>query len=87
MKRNTLPIAMTFALAGLLPMHVALAATTLTSVTVSPANPRAGEEVKVTINGNVESTNCGIRMEFGSADMPREEFVLSDRGGAITFND
>ena len=83
MKRNTLPIAMTFALAGLLPMHVALAATTLTGVTVSPANTRAGEEVKITINGNVESTNCGIRMEFGSADMPREEFVLSDRGGQL----
>ena len=83
MKCNTLPIALTFALATLLPMHAAQAATTLTGITVSPANPRVGEEVKITINGNVESTNCGIRMEFGSADMPREEFVLSDRGGQL----
>ena len=83
MKRNTLPIALTFALATLLPMHAAQAVTTLTGVTVSPANPRVGEEVKITINGNVESSNCGIRMEFGSGDMPREEFVLSDKGGQL----
>ena len=83
MQRNTLPIALTFALATLLPMHAAQATTTLTGVTVSPANPRVGEEVKITINGNVESSNCGIRMEFGSGDMPREEFVLSDKGGQL----
>ena len=77
MKRTTL----LFALAALLPMHVVLAATTVTGVTVSPTNPRAGEEVKITINGTVESPNCGIRMEFGSGDMPREEFILSDKGG------
>lgn len=72
-----------FALIALLPIQVALAATTLTGVTVSPANPRVGEEVKITINGTVESANCGIRMEFGSADLPREEFILSDKGGQL----
>ena len=88
MKRTTF----WFALIALLPIQVALAATTLTGVTVSPANPRVGEEVKITINGTVESANCGIRMEFGSADLPREEFILSDKGGQLpvtiskTFN-
>lgn len=79
MKRTTLLVA----LAALLPMHAALAATTLTGLTVSPANPRVGEEVKITINGTLESANCGIRMEFGAPDMPREEFVLSDKGGQL----
>lgn len=79
MKRITL----FFALAALLPMQAAIAATTISGVTVSPANPRVGEEVKITVNGTVESPNCGIRMEYGSPDMPREEFVLSDKGGVL----
>lgn len=78
MKRTALLI-----LATLLPMHVALAATTLTGVTVSPANPKVGEEVKITVNGTLESANCGIRMEYGNPDMPREEFVLADKGGQL----
>jgi len=65
-----------------LPLHAALA-TTLTGLTISPANPRVGEEVKITINGTVDSANCGIRMEFGATDMPRDEFVLSDKGGQL----
>lgn len=75
--------ALLFALTALLPIHAALASTTLTGVTISPANPKVGEEVKITVNGTVESANCGIRMEFGNADMPREEFVLSDKGGKL----
>lgn len=81
MKRTALLIA----LAALLPMHAALATTTLTSVSVSPANPKVGETVTITVNGTVESPNCGIRMEYGGADMPREEFVLSDKGGQLPF--
>lgn len=81
MKRSVLLIA----LAVLLPTHLSLAATTLTGVTVSPANPKAGEEVKITVNGALETANCGIRMEYGSPDMPREEFVLSDKGGQFPF--
>lgn len=81
MKRTALLIA----LAALLPLHAALASTTLTGVSVSPANPKAGEEVKITVSGALESANCGIRMEYGNPDMPREEFVLSDKGGQLPF--
>lgn len=82
MKRTALLIA----LAALLPMHAALATTTLTSVSVSPANPKAGETVTITINGTVESPNCGIRMEYGGG-LPKDEFVLSEKGGQfpLTF--
>ncbi|MBI5752245.1 MAG: hypothetical protein HZA59_08900 [Hydrogenophilales bacterium] len=72
--------ALLFALAALLPMHAALASTTLTSVSVSPANPKVGETVTITVNGTVESPNCGIRMEYGGG-LPKDEFVLSDKGG------
>ncbi|OFZ70671.1 MAG: hypothetical protein A2Z01_06315 [Betaproteobacteria bacterium RBG_16_58_11] len=82
MKRTALLI---IALAALLPMHAALATTTLTSVRVSPANPKVGETVTITVNGTLESANCGIRMEYGGTDMPREEFVLSDKGGQLPF--
>lgn len=76
MKRTALLIA----LAALLPMHAALATTTLTSVSVSPANPKVGETVTITVNGTVESPNCGIRMEYGGG-LPKDEFVLSEKGG------
>lgn len=77
--------ALLFALTVLLPMHAALATTTLTGVSVSPANPKVGEAVTITVNGTLESPNCGIRMEYGNPDMPREEFVLSDKGGQLPF--
>ena len=85
MKRTALYFSLVFSLAALLPLHTALAATTLTGVSVSPANPRVGEEVKITVNGALESANCGIRMEYGNPDMPREDFVLSDKGGQLPF--
>lgn len=77
--------ALLFALTVLLPIHAALATTTLTGVSISPANPKVGEAVTITVNGTLESANCGIRMEYGNPDMPREEFVLSDKGGQLPF--
>lgn len=75
--------ALLFVLAAILPMHTAQATTTLTGVSISPAAPKVGEEVKITINGTVESANCGIRMEYGNPEMPREDFALSDKGGQL----
>lgn len=83
MKRNT--PALLFALCALPPMQAALATTTLTGISISPANPKVGEPVSITVNGTLESANCGIRMEYGNPDMPREEFVLSDKGGQLPF--
>ena len=50
-----------------------------------PRQPQSGRGSKITVNGTLESANCGIRMEYGNPDMPREDFVLSDKGGQLPF--
>lgn len=59
-------------------------ATQLKSVSVSPATAKVGEEVKITVNGEADNANCGIRMEYGGG-LPNDNFVLSDKGGKLPF--
>lgn len=61
---------------------IAAQATQLKSVTVTPATAKVGEEVKITVNGDVDSANCGIRMEYGGG-MPNDNFSLADKGGQL----
>lgn len=59
-----------------------LQAATITAVSTSPATVRAGEPFTVTISGDGENPNCGIRLQFGDV-IPTESFSLSDRGGTL----
>lgn len=68
-------------LLGLL-ASAALHAATITSVTVSPTTARVGEPVTITIFGDAENPNCGIRLQFNDV-LPTEEFSLADRGGSL----
>jgi len=60
----------------------AIHAATITSVTVSPTIARVGEPVTITLFGDAENANCGIRLQFNDA-LPTEEFSLADRGGSL----
>lgn len=60
----------------------ALYAATISSVTVSPSTARVGEPVTITINGDGDSPNCGIRLQFNDA-LPTESFSLAERGGTL----
>ena len=60
----------------------AIYAATITGVTVSPTTARAGEPVTITIFGDAENPNCGIRLQFNDV-LPTEEFSLADRGGVL----
>ena len=88
MQHTTLKLALF--LFGFIP-SVAVYAATITSVTVSPTTARVGEEVRITINGDAEAPNCGIRLQFNDV-IPTENFSLADQGGAFpltltrTFN-
>lgn len=60
----------------------AIHAATITGVTVSPTTARVGEPVTITIFGDGENPNCGIRLQFNDV-LPTEEFSLADRGGTL----
>lgn len=79
MQHSTLKLAV-FLLASIPAM--AVHAATITAVSVSPTTVRAGEPFTVTISGDGESPNCGIRLQFNDA-IPTESFSLSDRGGSL----
>lgn len=79
MQHPTLKLAV-FLLA-VLPVMAAHAAT-ITAVGVSPSTARAGEPFTVTISGDGENPNCGIRLQFSDV-IPTESFSLSDRGGTL----
>ncbi len=79
MQQPTLKLAV-FLLAAL-PVMAAHAAT-ITAVSVTPSTVRAGEPFTVTISGDGENPNCGIRLQFGDV-IPTESFSLSDRGGSL----
>lgn len=66
---------------GLLASNSIFAAT-ITGVTVSPTTARVGEPVTITIFGDAENPNCGIRLQFNDV-LPTEEFSLADRGGSL----
>jgi len=79
MQHPTLKLAV-FIFAALAAM--AAQAATITAVSVSPSTVRAGEPFTVTISGDGENPNCGIRLQFGDV-IPTESFSLSDRGGTL----
>jgi len=70
---------------------IAIYAATITSVIVSPSTARVGEPVTITINGDGDNPNCGIRLQFNDV-IPTESFSLVERGGTLplilskTFN-
>lgn len=64
----------------LLAFAMSAQATQLKSVSVSPATAKVGEEVKITVSGEVDTANCGIRMEYGGG-LENDNFVLADKGG------
>ncbi len=70
---------------------ITLHAASITSLIISPTTVRVGEPVTITINGNGENPNCGIRLQFSDA-IPTESFSLDERGGTLplilsrTFN-
>ena len=57
-------------------------AATITGVTVSPSTARVGEPVTITIFGDADNPNCGVRLQFNDV-LPTEEFSLAERGGAL----
>lgn len=59
-----------------------LQAATITAVSTSPTTVRAGDPFTVTISGDGENPNCGIRLQFGDV-IPTESFSLSERGGTL----
>ena len=61
---------------------IAAHAATITAVSVTPATVRAGAPFTLTISGDSDSPNCGIRLQFGDV-IPTESFSLSDRGGSL----
>jgi len=61
---------------------IAVQAATITAVSVSPATVRVGDPFTVTISGDGDSPNCGIRLQFNDA-IPTESFSLSERGGSL----
>jgi hypothetical protein len=79
MQHRTLTLAV-FLLASVAAM--AAHAATITAISVTPSTVRAGEPFTVTISGDGESPNCGIRLQFNDA-IPTESFSLSDRGGTL----
>ena len=60
----------------------AIHAATITGITISPTTARVGEPVTITIFGDAENANCGIRLQFNDV-LPTEEFSLADRGGSL----
>lgn len=71
-----------YVLLPLLAFAASAQATQLKSVSVSPASAKVGEEVKITLNGEVDTANCGIRMEYGGG-LENDNFVLADKGGQL----
>lgn len=71
-----------YLLLPLLAFAVSAQATQLKSISVSPASAKVGEEVKITLNGEVDTANCGIRVEYGGGH-PNDNFVLADKGGQL----
>ena len=63
-------------------MPAMLQAATITAISVSPATVRAGDSFTVTISGDGENPNCGIRLQFNDA-IPTESFSLGDVGGTL----
>ena len=61
---------------------IAIHAATITSVVVSPTTAHVGEPVTITINGNGDNPNCGIRLQYSDV-IPTESFSLSERGGTL----
>jgi hypothetical protein len=57
-------------------------ATQLKGISVTPATAKVGEEVKITVSGDVDNANCGIRMEYGGG-LPNDDFALADKGGQL----
>jgi hypothetical protein len=79
MRRSILKLALfLFCCTGSISVYAA----TITSVVVSPSTVRVGEPVTITINGDGENANCGIRLQFSDA-IPTESFSLADRGGTL----
>lgn len=51
----------------------AAGAQSITSITINPTNAEVGQAVKVTVDAEGDSANCGLRIEWGNGEFIREK--------------